>query len=201
MSRYCIYIDGFNVYYALQEPLYRKHKWLNYRKLAESVIGKNDRIMGVFYFTAVVHWKQDNALRHKNYIKALRWARVDTIQGRFMEKEVRCHRCKQLYKTHEEKRTDVNIALKLLGDAIDDLYDKALIISADTDLIPAIRAVYKYAPEKKIGVMFPIGRNNNDLRREADFRIKMPQRLLEACQFPEKIKIGNHIIQRPNSWR
>lgn len=201
MSRYCVYVDGFNVYYALQEPPYQKYKWLNYRKLAENVVGKHDRIMGIFYFTAIVRWKQDNMLRHKNYIKALRWARVDTIEGRFLEKEVRCHRCGRLYKTHEEKRTDVNIALKLLGDAIDDLYDKALIISADSDLIPAIQAVHKYAPGKEIGVMFPIGRNNNDLKREADFRIKMPQRLLKACQFPEKIKIGNNIIQRPNSWQ
>ena len=201
MSRYCIYIDGFNVYYALQEKPYKKYKWLNYRKLAESVIGKNDRIMGIFYFTAVVRWKQDNTIRHKNYIKALRWARVDIIEGRFLEKQVRCHRCGQFYKTHEEKRTDVNIALKLLGDAIDDLYDKALILSADSDLIPAIQAVHKYAPEKKMGVMFPIGRNNNDLKREADFRIKMPQSLLQACQFPEKIKIRDKIIQRPDSWR
>ena len=201
MSRYCIYIDGVNVYYALREQPYQKYKWLNYRKLAESVIGKNDHLVGIFYFTTIVHWKQDNALRHKNYIRALRWARVDTIEGRFSKKTVRCHLCRRFYKTREEKRTDVNIALKLLGDAIDDLYDKALILSADSDLLPAIQAVHKYAPEKRIGVMFPIGRNNNDLKREADFRIKMPQRLLEDCQFPEKIKIGNNIIQRPDSWR
>ena len=201
MSRYCIYVDGFNVYYALQEQPYRKYKWLNYRKLAESVIGKNDHIAGIFYFTAIVRWKQDNAFRHKNYIKALRWARVDTVAGRFLEKRVRCHLCGRFYKTHEEKRTDVNIALKMLGDAIDDLYDKALVLSADSDLIPAIQAVHKYAPEKKVGIMFPIGRNNNDLKREADFRIKMPQSLLRACQFPEKIRIGNTVIQRPVSWR
>ncbi len=201
MNRYCVYIDGFNVYYALQKPAYQKYKWLNYRKLTENVTGKNANIMGIFYFTAIVRWKRDNTLRHKNYIKALRWARVDAIKGRFLEKEVRCHRCGQLYKTHEEKRTDVNIALKILGDAIDNLYDKALVISADSDLIPAIQAVHKYAPEKRIGVMFPIGRNNNDLKKEADFRIKMPQRLLKACQFPEKIKIGNNIIQRPKSWQ
>jgi len=157
--------------------------------------------MSVFYFTAIVRWKPDNAIRHKNYIKALRWAGVDTIKGRFLEKKVRCHQCGQFYKTHEEKRTDVNIALKLLSDAIEDLYDKALILSADSDLIPAIQAVHKYAPEKKIGVMFPIGRNNYDLKQEADFRVKMPQRLLQECQFPDTIKIGKYIIRRPDSWR
>ena len=201
MSRFCIYIDGFNVYYAIQKPPYQKYKWLNYRKLAESVIGKNDHIIGIFYFTAFVHWKPDNVLRHKIYIRALRWARVDTIHGRFQEKHVRCHKCNQLYKTHEEKRTDVNIALRILCDAIDDVYDKALIVSADSDLIPAIHAVRRYAPEKRIGVMFPIGRSNNNLKMEADFRIKMSQRLLQDCQFPEQIKIGNTIIKRPDGWR
>jgi len=199
MNRYCIYIDGFNVYYTLQEPQYRKYKWLNYRKLAESIIGQNGRITGIFYFTSI-RWKQDNANRHKKYIRVLRWARVETINGRFLEKEVECHKCGRFYKTHEEKRSDVNIAVKLLSDAIDDLYDKTLILSADSDLIPAIQMVHKHTPEKRIGVMFPIGRNSYDLLKEADFRIKMPQKLLRDCQFPEEIKIGKDILQRPENW-
>ncbi len=32
--RYCVYIDGFNVYYALREA-FPQYKWLNYRKLAD----------------------------------------------------------------------------------------------------------------------------------------------------------------------
>jgi uncharacterized LabA/DUF88 family protein len=200
MSRYCIYIDGFNVYYALQESYYKKYKWLNYRKLAETVIGQNNTIQGIFYFTSLLRWKPENVIRHKIYIQALRLERIETIEGRFLEKKVRCHICGKTYKTHEEKRTDVNIALKILCDAIDNLYDKALIISADSDLAPAISAVHKYTPEKRVGVMFPIGRNNYDLRQQADFRIKMHQKLLQDCQFPDEIKSGDNIIQRPEEW-
>ncbi len=201
MARYSIYIDGFNVYYALQGfPQYHRYKWLNYRKLAETVIGPNNKITGIFYFTAIVSWKHENAIRHKTYIKALRSANVGTIEGRFLEKTVRCHLCGKNYKTHEEKRTDVNIALKILGDAIEDLYDKALIISADSDLMPAIQAVHKFAPNKSVGIMFPIGRNNYDLRQQADFRIKMSEKLLRECQFPDTIKIGNSVIEKPNGW-
>ncbi len=127
--------------------------------------------------------------------------RSGNYRGRFLEKETRCHICGKIYKTHEEKRTDVNIALKILGDAIDDLYDKALIVSADSDLIPAIQSVHKYKPEKQVGIMFPIGRNNYDLRQKADFRIKMSQRLLQVCQFPEQIKIANTIIKKPDEWQ
>ena len=201
MSRYCIYIDGFNVYYALKQPQYQQFKWLDYRKLAENSIGPNNKITGVFYFTAIVSWKRENALRHKSYIRALQWAGVETIRGRFLSKHVKCHKCDKYFQTHEEKRTDVNIALKILTDAYDDLYDKALIISADSDLLPVINAVRKYSPDKKIGVMFPIGRSNHDLRHACDFRIKMSQKILTDSQFPEKIKIGNKVIQRPPTWR
>lgn len=208
MSRYCFYIDGFNVYYALNgDPSlknfpYRKYKWLNYRKLAESVIGKNDLITGVFYFTALVRWKTpDVVYRHKQYIKVLRSVGVETIQGRFMNKEIKCHNCNKCFLTHEEKRTDVNIALKLLGDAFDDLYDKALIISADSDLLPVIQTVHKYFPGKEIGVMFPINRTSFDLRQNADFRRKMRESILQDCQFSDEVKVGSEIIKRPDSWR
>lgn len=217
MNRYCFYIDGFNVYYALNDPFYykpgmprieknkcfpyHKYKWLNYRKLAESVVGSKDTITGIFYFTAFTKWKPRQVMRHKKYIKALRAAGVEVIHGRFMKKDIKCHRCGKYFLTHEEKRTDVNIAVKLFGDAIDDLYDKALIVSADSDLIPAIKAVHKHFPDKEIGIMFPIGRNSYDLRQEVDFRRKMPKKLLFDSQFLDQVKVGTKIINRPSSWR
>ena len=211
MSRYCFYIDGFNVYHALNDIRggqkrgnfpYRRYKWLNYRKLAESVIGSNDSINGIYYFTAFARWKPSQVIyRHKQYIKALRTVGIETIYGRFMKKYSKCHICNKEFLTHEEKQTDVNIALKLLGDAIEDRYDKALIISADSDLLPAIRAVRKYAPEKEIGVMFPIGRDGYDLKNGTDFRRHMKEKLLEACQFPDEIKVGDNIIKKPVSWQ
>ena len=201
MSRYCFYIDGFNVYYALEEnPAYHKYKWLNYRKLAESVIGAKDTIGGIFYFTTIVRWHPDGVERHERYIKALRSVGVETVQGRFLKKEILCHKCHKRFKTHEEKQTDVNIALKVLSDAIDNLYDKVLIISADSDLLPVIKSVQRHAPEKEIGVMFPIGRSSFELRQNASFRRKMSEKLLQDCQFPDKVKIGDTIISRPDNW-
>jgi len=201
MSRYCFYIDGFNVYYALREnPAYHKYKWLNYHKLAESVILAEDTIERIYYFTTFVRWKPKTVQRHEKYIKALRSVGVETVQGRFLKKNIKCHRCHKYFATHEEKQTDVNIALKVLVDAIDDLYDKALIISADSDLLSVIKSVQKYAPEKEIGVMFPIGRTSLELRKNASFRRKMPEKLLQDCQFPDKVKIGNIMINRPDGW-
>ena len=49
--------------------------------------------------------------------------------------------------------------------------------------------------------MFPVGRGSGELKQEADFRIKMSQKLLESAQFPEKIKLGNVVIECPESWK
>ena len=43
--------------------------------------------------------------------------------------------------SYHEKGVDVKIAVDLLVGAYDDLYDVAIILSSDTDLIPAIRKV------------------------------------------------------------
>ena len=190
MSRYSFYIDGLNVYHALSDPdpvtkarKYAKYKWLNYRKLAEKVVSAKDTIVDIYCFTAIVDWniqtKQHSRFRHNLYNKVLRSVGVEIVKGRFLKKRVMCHLCHRYFKTHEEKRTDVNIALKLLTDAIEDRYDKALIISADSDLIPAIEAVHKVTPDKEVGVMFPIGRTSVHLRQEADFRRKMSEALLK----------------------
>lgn len=199
MARFGVYIDGFNVYHALNNH-YRKYLWLNYHKLAESVIGNRDVISSVVYFSAFVSWKRNAVARHKNYIKALRSAGVEFVEGRFMRKQTRCHICGRGYTTHEEKQTDVNIAIRLLSDALEDVFDKALIISADSDLLPAMKAIHKHFPEKEVGVMSPIGRSSFELRKESDFIRKMSQSLLSNCQFEDVLQIGKAQIIRPQNW-
>jgi uncharacterized LabA/DUF88 family protein len=218
--RYCFYIDGFNVYHALNDYFeykpnvprkpenrvfpYRRYKWLNYRKLAESLMRSRDKITGIFFFTTYAKWKWDEdkgiGVRHRQYVKALQSEKIEVVQGRFMPREERCPNCRQYYPDHVEKRTDVNIALKVLGDAIDNLYDKAVIISADSDLLPTISAVRKYGTGKQVGIMFPIRRTSVDLRQYADFRFKMPEKLLKKSQFPDKFIVGGVTFERPNSW-
>jgi uncharacterized LabA/DUF88 family protein len=221
MNRYCFYVDGFNVYHALNDFFnykpglprkpgnmvfpYRKYKWLNYRQLAESVILSKDTITGVFYFTTYAMWKWNKdpgiRIRHTQYIKALRTQQIDVIQGRFKWKEKRCPLCKGKYETHVEKRTDVNIALKVVGDAIENLYDRAVIVSADSDLLPVVAAIHRYAPTKEVGFMFPIRGANVELRQAADFRFRMNEKLLARSQFPDSFEVSGKTFERPQSWR
>ncbi len=199
MARYCFYVDGFNMYHALQEG-YPQYKWLNYRRLAEAAVLARDTIESVVYFTAFTYWKALQVNRHKVYVKALRWAGVEVVQGRFMRKTATCHRCHRTYVTHEEKRTDVNIAVRVLSDAVADSYDRAVVVSADSDLLPVVKATHEIAPGKEIGIMFPIGRSSVDLKIHADFTRKMPQSLLRASQLPDEIPLGSTTIRKPISW-
>lgn len=213
MARYCFYIDGFNVYHSLNDDCfaqrkqqhkpnykYRKYKWLNYHNLAFNVVGPKDTIVNIYYFTAFAKWKRNSVLRHKEYIKALRTKNIKIIHGRFMKKYINCHNCGTDFLTHEEKGTDVNIALQLLQDAIDNIYDRAVIVSSDSDLLPAIEAVHRYAPDKEVGVMFPIGRRSYHLEEGADFKRKMTEKLLQKSQFPDELQVGTSTIAKPNHW-
>ena len=200
MGRYCFYIDGFNMYYALQNG-YRQYKWLNYRKLCEDIAGPTSSVGKVTYFSAFVTWKPESYRRHQTYIKALRSVQVEYVKGRFLNKRIRCHLCGEVFMTHEEKQTDVNIGIQLLSDAINDEYERAVIVSADSDLIPAIKAVRRHCPAKEIGVMFPIGRTSFELRGEADFCKKMKQRHLRNCQFPNSFQVGSETLQCPANWQ
>ena len=203
MPRVAVFIDGFNVYHALtSDPRTKKHRWLNLEQLARCFLTSNDSLNEIFYFTALALWDAEKVAKHKTYISALRTTSVQPILGAFRRKDKYCTLCRRKYLTYEEKRTDVNIAIKLFQTAIIDSWDSALIISGDSDLIPAIEAVKKSFPSKQIGVIIPIGRRAEELKIVADFHRKMKIKHLQSSQFPEEIVLsGGGTIKKPLSWR
>jgi uncharacterized LabA/DUF88 family protein len=207
MSKVIFFIDGFNLYHALEYLVndkdhhrLRKYKWLNFKKLCQYYLG-NDKLEEIIYFTTIATWDQNKALRHKLYIKALEFENVRVIYGEFKRKTVFCKMCKKTFRTFEEKQTDVNIALKLFELAIQDRYDKAVIISGDTDLLPAIKAVRSAFPNKQIGVVLPIGRASEDMKNNTDFHFKMKESQLKNSQLDEEIALPDGTkISKPPTW-
>ncbi|HEX8746730.1 MAG TPA: NYN domain-containing protein [Pyrinomonadaceae bacterium] len=213
MSRIIVLIDGFNLYHALDfspvhkrpdNPLrYRKYKWLNLAKLAECyAIEPGDTIEGVYYFTALAYWNPSKVSRHQTYIAALENEGVQVIYGEFKDKKKRCTLCHKLFPTHEEKQTDVNIAVTLFQFAVENQYDKVIIISGDTDQLPAVRLVQSKFPEKKVGVVIPIGKASEDFKKTADFHYKMREKHLQASLLddPYTLPSGNQLVCPP-SWK
>jgi len=106
-----------------------------------------------------------------------------------------------LYPTYEEKETDVNIAGKLFQTTVMNEWDRAFIVSGDSDLVPAVKTVKATFPTKEIGVIFPIGRSSENLKKNCDFKRKMTEEQLASCQFPEIINLsdGRQLIKSP-TW-
>ncbi len=68
-----------------------------------------------------------------------------------------------------EKGTDVKIAVDLIIGAVDDIYDTVILVSSDTDLIPAIKYV-KYRKRKVEYVGFSHSPSLG-MQKHADFSI------------------------------
>lgn len=161
-----------------------------------------DTLVGVKYFTAFTSWDKEKVKRHRIYVRALKYHDVEVVLGQFRYVDKKCRVCGKAYNTFEEKRTDVHIAINLFQDAINDLWDTSLIISADSDLIPAIDAVKRSFPSKQIGVVIPIGRRAEELKQVADFHRKVKLKHLKTCQFEDVINIGEGIkLERPAHWK
>jgi uncharacterized LabA/DUF88 family protein len=142
--------------------------------------------------------------RHQLLVRALMATGVKVVFGKFKSRDHECRLCKGTYSTFEEKQTDVNIAIKLFQSAINNDFDTAIVISGDSDLIPAIEAVKATFPAKQIGLVVPIGRRAKELMSVCDFHIKMKEIHLKTSQFPDAIvldPVGNIVLSRPPSWR
>lgn len=209
MAKIAFLIDGFNLYHALDYSgsspdhfRYRKYKWLNLFKLATLFVGKLDTVGDVILFTALATWDPDKAARHKLFIHANENAGVAIVYGEFKRKDRLCRLCKGKYSGFEEKQTDVNIALTLFTLAVKDKYDRAVIVSGDTDLIPAIKAVRSTFPHKQIGVIVPIGKASEDMLKTADFHFKMREHHLITSRFPDRIVLPDESsLNCPLDWR
>ncbi len=124
-NRIIFFIDGFNVYHSLLDLGNVKYKWIDYSKLAQCYIKENEEIKDIYYFTSLCPW---DPKRQKSY---------------------KIYRIEVLLRYHEEKQTDVNIAVLLMKLAFEDKYDTAIIISGDTDFSLAIVEIKNLFPRKR----------------------------------------------------
>jgi uncharacterized LabA/DUF88 family protein len=203
MNRISFFIDGFNLYHSLDSNTsYHKYKWLNLDKLARCFVTSRDKIEKRFYFTTYATWDQAKLERHQKYVRALQSVGIDVVFGAFRYVDKTCRICHRQYKTFEEKQTDVNIAIKLFQTAVQDLWDTAIIISGDSDLIPAIRAVKTTFLSKRIGIVVPIGRRAEELKQVVDFHMKLKEKHLASSQFEDAVNIDGDIkLIRPATWK
>ena len=199
------FIDGFNLYHAIDNLKYPHLKWVNLRSLAKVFIRpKSQVLLDVYYFSAYADWLPASKKRHIQYVKALETSGVTIVMGKFKAKDRRCPKCSVKWVGHEEKESDANIALHILNLANKDAYDHAFLISNDSDLAPAIRMVLSNFPNKKItSIVPPHYLHSNELIQACSEKAKIRIEHLERCLLPPTIfdPKGHLITTRPLEYK
>lgn len=208
MQRIVVFVDGFNLYHSLCKIARRDGtdtvKWVDLSKLCQLYVGhQTEKIEEILYFTALCTWDQRKKERHRWYTYLLEKTGVEVIWGKYNEvtrkfthsneiKEVLPPDCKTpdklIYKTFEEKKTDVNIALKIFEYAMLDKFDKAIVVSGDSDLIPALEMVKKHYPSKKFTVLLPWKTKGAAICKVAGDSHKIRPQNIESSLFPEEVE-------------
>lgn len=156
--RTVVYIDGYNLYHAIDDLKDDSLKWVNLWALAETMLRDGEHLHQVIYFSAYATHYPDAYKRHRAYVAALKEERVKVVMGQFKKKFPKCNVCQARYQTHEEKETDVNIAIHLIRDTMQDTFDRAIIVSADTDMRSAVEMARGLSGTKLIDIVAPPGR-------------------------------------------
>jgi uncharacterized LabA/DUF88 family protein len=97
-----------------------------------------------------------------------------------------------------EKMLDTSIATDLIGDATFDVYDIALLVSEDSDFVPAVEFVQGMRSKHVVHVGF--GSHGNDLRAKCRHRIDLSRnRMFKRMQRTQVAAVGEKTAGTPGS--
>lgn len=199
-ERVVVYIDGFNLYFGMTQT-YKDIKWLNVELLAQNILKPHQSLVAVKYFTSFVSNNPQKEKRQREYLSAVQTTNTEIIHGHYKSKPKSCVKCKHTWNDNEEKMTDVNIAVHMLTDAMDDLYDMAMLISGDSDLVPPIIAIHAKFPTKRVMVAFPPNRHNVSVKNVSKGNMIIGRATLKKSQFPDRIHMANgYQLLKPTEW-
>ncbi|MDZ4363134.1 NYN domain-containing protein [Brevundimonas sp.] len=204
MARASFFIDGFNLYHAIDKLNQPSLKWLNHRTLAASYLRPGDTLESVKFYTAVLTWEREKQKRHKTYLAALTAVGCTPVESRFARVSKHCRVMNRSCPRHEEKQTDVSIATDIIADAIEDHFDTAYLVTADSDQVPTVKTFRRLFPNKRIVQISPPGCDDGarELGAAANQRLTMSEGRLRANLLPSRIQISpKSFITIPSSYR
>ena len=211
MKRVIFYFDGFNFYNGLKDickekPNWKNYYWIDLFKFCSQFVFEGSELVSVKYFTAPPKNEQkrskQSALFGAN--KLLNKDNVLIYTGHYTTMEVECFaKCKQTFTVPVEKCTDVNLALTIISDCIDDLVDTIVLVTADSDQLPTIKMVKQKFPKKKMKVYFPPNRISNDIRGligQVVF-LENHEEKFKAAMMPGEVILNGKKYTKPKDWK
>lgn len=201
-ERVIAYVDGFNLYFGLREKGWKRYYWLNIALLCQNLLIANQELINTKYFTANVGTPSDKVRRQSTYLEALgTLPNFRIIRGKYLSNVFTCKNCGHKRLDSKEKMTDVNIAVEMISDAYKNNYDIALLISADSDLVPVLKFIREIAPQKRIVVGFPPARRSFDLQKAASAYFNIYESTLAKSVLPDAVvRADGFKIIKPYEW-
>lgn len=191
--RAIVYIDGYNLYYGMAKPL--NCKWVNLEKAFVDLLSKHMDVVKINFFTS---WSIDQGSKRRQvmYVSALRSLPLLTVHlGRH---QMKTHDClapacphNYSYQKPQEKKTDVKIAVEMVADAFEHNCEVQVLVSGDTDLVPAVEMVrtipnaprvWHFAPSLGDDVDKERGKNIKELRDACHLSRNLPASALLMSQ-------------------
>ncbi len=210
LKRVACFVDGFNLYHAiddLSKAGKSRHylKWLDLHRLTTAFVRPTTEVVAdVHYFSAYATWLPDAHQRHQQYVAALRSVGVTVKLGQFKQKSRSCRQCGANWVGHEEKESDVNFAVELLNRAWRKEFDRAIIVTADTDIVPVLQMVRRDHPSLHLTAAIPAQRYGNALalRNACHDSLRIKEAHLSNSLFSASIVDGdgNILATRPQKY-
>jgi len=136
-----IIFDGSNFYHILKNKEVKIHKTLQfqYRRIAEWLSNGRD-ISEIRYYVGVAKFDKNNPEKSQRIVSnqqklfsELEKQKIKLVRGYMMRSDGVYH----------EKGVDVRMAVDMVVGAYENNFDTVILISSDTDLIPAVEKVMK----------------------------------------------------------
>lgn len=228
-----VYVDGYNLYYGCLRGT--PHKWLDvpglFSSLLRTVLVEVDGQaatsaldpLQVKFFTAPILKafadSDESVPSQVHYHQALSGHcghAIQIIQGYYDSKPARARlyvegqnpresEKREIWKL-EEKQSDVALALHAYSDVMRGEIDHVVIVSNDTDLVPALEMIRAHTGAK-IGLVTPakddVLKVNTSLSELADWtRAHITVSELLASQLPTPVRVPDttNVIHKPLSW-
>lgn len=196
MTKTACYVDGFNLYHAIDALGIPRLKWVDLRLLAQSLAGESNEVSYVVYFTSEMTWEPEKLKRHRLYIKALRTVGVEPVIAKFLTTEKHCQRYDRFCKFKEEKQTDVSFAVRIITDCLTNGVERVILVTADSDQVPTVAAIRELASQVEIIVACPPGRRSiaRELTKVAHDSMEILPGRIDRCLFPRNVRNERGVV-------
>lgn len=196
--RGALYIDGFNLYHPIHLNGENYLKWASLWRLGELLCeAEGLKLVKVVFCTAVPKHLPDSRDRHNTFNAAQIAQGVTIIKGHHVPEPDKGAG------VYSEKQSDINLALSVILDGLDDVYDTAILLSADSDQVATARAFKdRLAPHGKVLIgAVPFERSFPTDYTSLGVRVLTVTKAdLEKCVMPEQVPGKTGPINRPGPY-